>query len=160
MKRKIIKTVIFSLAGILAALVIFTLAVFLLLKGASNNGDKTNGVDDYSENIRRSSLAISLKMDAEGYYKHYKHYPSVSALYSSKNLVLTDYLKEGVISYSVKKDNFCVRYIDSDQRFQSPDQKYSMSWNGKQYCSNKEDLIGFSESWQADGAGFYIYDLH
>jgi hypothetical protein len=75
-------------------------------------------------------------------------------------MLLIDYLKAGVISYTIKENNFCVRYIKSDHRFQRPDQKYSMGWNGMQYCSNKAHLIGVSENWQADGAGFYIYDLH
>ncbi|WP_163340368.1 hypothetical protein [Desulfopila sp. IMCC35008] len=75
-------------------------------------------------------------------------------------MLLIDYLKSGVISYTVEKKNFCVRYIYSDARFHQSGQKYALSWNGKQYCSENQHLKGVSKDWPADGAGFYTYDRH
>ncbi|MBU1054459.1 MAG: hypothetical protein KKC46_11610 [Proteobacteria bacterium] len=148
-----------TIAGLLVAFVIFACFVLWLLTGVNEKGHQTNG-GDYAENLRRSNLAISLKVDAEEYYKQHKQYPQIAELYPSPDILLIDYLKSGVISYGTDKTSFCVRYINSDQRFQRPGQKYAMSWNGKQYCSKKEHLLGVSEDWQADSDGFYIHDLH
>ncbi len=148
-----------TIAVLLVAFVIFVCFVLWLLTGANDKNHQTNG-GDYTENLRRSNLAISLKVDAEEYYKQHKQYPQITELYPSPDMLLIDYLKSGVISYATDKTYFCVRYIKSDQRFQRPDQKYSKGWNGMQYCSKKEHLRGVSEDWRADRNGFYIYDLH
>ena len=158
-KKTILKWCLITLAGLLAALVVFVCFILFLLTGAREDNSQ-NKENDYSENRRRSSLTTSLKIGAEQYYKQHKRYPRITELYPNLDASLTDYLKAGVISYTMKENNFCVRYIKRDSNFQRPDQEYSMGWNGMQYCSKKEHLIGVSEGWQADGAGFYIHDLH
>jgi len=154
--RSILKWCLITLTSFL---VVITCFVLLLLNGVREETSQAKESDS-AENFRRSNLAISLKIGAEEYYKQHKKYPQLIELYPSPDMLLIDYLKSGVISYSVKKESFCVRYINSDQRSQMPDQKYSMGWNGKQYCSKKEHLRGVSEDWKADSFGFYIYDLH
>lgn len=158
-KKTLFKWCLITIAGLLVALVIFVCFVLWMLGGVSEERRQAKE-SDYAENIHRSNLAISLKVDAEEYYNQHKQYPQITELYSSPDVLLIDYLETGVITYAVKKEDFCVRYINSDQSFQRPDQKYAMSWNGMQYCSKKERLTGVSKDWKADGNGFYIYDLH
>lgn len=158
-KKTFFKWCLITIASLLAALIIFICFILWLLSGTSEERGQAKE-SDYAENLRRSNLAISLKVDVEEYYKQHKQYPQITELYPSPYVFLIDYLETGVISYTVKESNFCVRYIKSDYHFQRPNQKYSMSWNGMQYCSKKEHLTGVSEDWKVDGNGFYIYDLH
>jgi hypothetical protein len=158
-KKTILKGLLFSLGGFFVALVIFVCFILWLLTGPGERDSQAKG-GDQAENLRRSHLAISLKVDAEKYYKQHQKYPQIAELYSSPDMLLIDYLESGVISYTVKNESFCVRYIYSDHRFQKPDQKYAMGWSGMQYCSKNEHLMGASEDWKADGNGFCIYDLH
>lgn len=117
---------------------------------------------DSGEDARRRALVVSLKAEVEKHHRETGVYPSLEAVSLADKDQLLSYFNSGVIKYyrdPTGRNFFVIKCVFSGG-FKTPDEKYSISWNGIQYSNKRDQLIGVHADWKPDQDGFYIWDLH
>ena len=144
---KVIKYIFFSLLSV----IVLAMVLAMLVGYVSH---------DKEEDLQREQIALNVKLQIERYYKQNKHYPqALTQLPIAKDQRFQSYYNERVIRYRYENKNYHLLWIFSGVLGQDGG-KHSLSWNGKQYASDRSLLMLIYEDPKPDTNGFYNIDLH